>query len=157
MSKTTAKKDKEVDLLPETSEMSPAKRGEEIVWITDIDDPTILNYMRKGLRKDIDSIENYAQYITRMLMNNGLVTEFSSSITPLHDGFTLTMTIRIKGVKRSILERKIRYYKDVFWDRTYSGRKYKLIERMLEMVKAGERTVNSSNTPASSGEDSEES
>jgi len=103
----------DIDILDESSEgkRDQSRHGlyKDVIWLWEIKDSKVLTILRNALRKWMDAIENFSQYIARRIQDYGLVTEMTSNIYPIHDGFTLTITMKIKGIREDVLEKKLKF------------------------------------------------
>ena len=137
MNKGFAMEDR-IDVLDEEKEVKLEDIAEVssdgVVWIWDMKDPALIDAMRLFIRKWVDSIENFAQYIMRRMQKSGLIMEFSSSITPTKDGYTMTMNFRLRGIRADVLRKKWRLIKMHIQDRTTTMYKYRRAQQILERL-----------------------
>lgn len=100
-----------IDILSDSKDGKRFDMYKDIVWVADIaEDPAKILYLkrlRNVVRKWVDTIENYAQFIVRRMDAYGIVVQLDSSITPLPMGFELRMRINVVGVKKEFLKRGI--------------------------------------------------
>jgi len=121
-----------------TSEPAPEERAvptdrglfKDIKWVYEIDDPSLLDTLRLSIRKWLDSIENFAQYVSRKLLRYGLIIEFSSNITPTKDGYTMVITMRLRGVKEPLLKKMWRYIRMQSAGWSWEGLQYRKMEKL---------------------------
>jgi len=101
---------------------------DNVVWLWEIRDPHLINVLRNALAYMVHQVENYSQYVVRKMASLGLYTDFYSNILVEQDGVTLTLTFRLKGVYKEILEENIRKVRAMAMDRSPSSIKYKAAE-----------------------------
>ena len=146
----------EMSILPERAEEAESKLFEVsqdgVVWVWNIKEPVIIEVLRLFIRKWVDSVENFAQYVARRLQRNGVITEVSATITPTSDGYSLNITFRLKGVKYDLLKKQWRLIKRHYEDRTTVSYKYKRILDLLEKLeRAGDRLGRAIRDPLTTG------
>jgi len=150
----------ELDIVKEES-VSVSSKGRSnifrnIVWIWEIPNQKLLDMINLSVRKHIDSVENYAQFVARRLQDFGIVLEVESSVSPMPDGFRLTLSYKIRGVRKDIVEKKLRILKRHAKDWTTGSRKYKRAEELVNRLMSGEREVGDYTARALSEEVEEE-
>jgi len=134
----------EMNILPDKAEEAESHLFEVsqdgTVWIWNIKEPVIIEVIKLFVRKWVDTIENFAQYVARRLQRNGVITEVNSTISPTSDGYALNITIRVRGVKYDLLKKQWRLIKRHAQDRTTVSYRYKRMLDLLERLeKAGDR------------------
>jgi len=151
----------EIDLVEEenveTSRRSRSDVFRDVVWVWEIKDTKLLDILRLSVRKWVDSVENFAQYIARRLQSYGVVLEVQSNIYPISEGYMLNVSFKIRGVRESIVKSKRKILKLQAKDITTGSRKYKRAQEILERVSRFERENRDSGSPIDSPEAEEES
>jgi hypothetical protein len=81
---------------------------------------TILTYIRKW----IDGIDHYTDFVVRKIQSNGIYLEHTFNVAPLVDGYNIYITMRVVGVDAERVARRyssmkriinyIRQYRDVY-------------------------------------------
>jgi len=124
-----------LQILPDTSSETVSKTyvktPVDFVSIYDIQDVWLLDKARYIVRKHLNQVENYAQYIADKLTNRGIHIEFNGHITPNPYGFTLIITFNIGGIRRDLLANYLRPFKEYIRERTDTEYKYKRVDRIL--------------------------
>jgi len=126
-----------------------------VKWVWEIKNTKLLDIIRLSVRKWVDSVENFAQYVARRLQSYGIVLEIDSNLYPISDGYMLSLAFRIRGVREDVLESKKRLLKVYFRGASKSSRKYKRAEELLMRVEGSEREVGDS-SPRTDSEEIEE-
>jgi len=121
---------------PGTSTGSPA----DFVSIYDISDVWILDKARYIVRKHLNQVENYAQFVADKLINRGIHIDFSGHIAPNPYGFTLVITFNIAGIRRDLLKNYLRPFKQNISDRSPVRQKYKRIDKVVSNI-SGEEDI----------------
>jgi len=111
----------------------------DVKWVWEIEDTKMLEVVRLAVRRWVDSVENFAQYIVRRLQAYGIVLQVDSNIYPVNDGYMLTIAFRIRGVKESTLRSKMRLLKTMFREATTGSSKFKRAEERMRLVAGDER------------------
>jgi len=75
---------------------------DSVIWVDQGIDPLIIYEIRNSMRRYIDRIVNFGEYVSRTMNNYGIINEYSSKITPLYDGYTITITVKLKGIRRDV-------------------------------------------------------
>jgi len=83
----------------------------DVIWVWEIDDPRLLSVIRNALRKWIDGIENFAQYIARRIQSYGFIIEMNSNIYPTNEGYNLVISFKAKGIREDVLKKNWRFLK----------------------------------------------
>ncbi len=82
-----------------------------------------------AVRRWLDSIENYAQYAVRRLQYAGIVVNLSTSITPVADGYVMTIHISVQGVHEKLVQERWSHIKNMARDMTPLGSAFRKMEK----------------------------
>jgi len=128
----------------------------DIVWIWDVGERKLVEEILNTVREQLDSVENFAQYVARRLQNYGLVVAMESSITPVNDGYTLVVSFRLRGIRKDVVDkaRRLLWRHSKGW--TTAGIKYKRAEEEMSEGVGSEREAGDSTARADSEEVEEE-
>jgi len=107
----------------------------DFVSIYDIRDAWILDKARYIVRKHLNQVENYAQYVADRLTNRGIHIDFDGHIAPNPYGFTLIVTFNIAGIRRDLLSNYLRPFEQNISDRSPVRQEYKRIDRVVSNIR----------------------
>ncbi|RLE65537.1 MAG: hypothetical protein DRJ38_03565 [Thermoprotei archaeon] len=120
----------------------PAKESSlfrDVVWIWEIPSSHLVAVLAQAVRKQLDTVENYAQFVARRLQESGILVDVLTSMTPTTDGYTLTITFRVRGVRKDVLEKRFRLVKKIAKEITKSSVRYKRAEEILARLRQYDR------------------
>ncbi len=98
---------------------------QDYVSIYELPNQRLRDLVLRTTRKWVDALENFAQYIVRRLQKIGILCEFSSTINPIPDGFHISISIKIKGIRENLLKKHLREASRTANDRTISSKEYR--------------------------------
>jgi len=110
----------------------------DVVWIWEIPSSHLVALIAQAVRKQLDTVENYAQFVARRLQEMGIVVEVYSSMTPITDGYTLTVSFRVRGVRKNVLEKRFKVVRRLAKEITKASSRYKRVQELLERLRAYE-------------------
>jgi len=83
------------------------------VWLDEIKDMRLRRKLDRVIarivRKRLDAVENYAQFVIRKLQSFGILTEYSTNVEPVKDGFKVVIECRVRAVDLERLSKNVRY------------------------------------------------
>ena len=103
----------------------------DVIWLSDIDDPYVLEIIRGSLRKWIDGIVNFAHYIIRKLQYYGVLIDAEDRLMPTSDGYSLIINFHVVGMRGDVAKDVIRKLRRIARGKTDLERK---LERILELL-----------------------
>lgn len=124
----------------------------DVLWIHEIGDSRILEIVRGSIRKWVDGIENYAQFVVRKLQYKGVLIELASDIYPVHEGFSITLTFKVRGIRKDTLKPVLKVLARQARGMTGSDKKLRRIARLLEEMGEDVSDLGISTTPSSDEE-----
>ena len=127
----------------------------DIVWVWEIPSQKLLDVISLSVRRQLDTVENYAQFVARRLQDFGIVIEVESTISPMPDGYKLVLAFKLRGIRKDIVEKKLRILKRHAKDWMTASMKYKRLEKLIDRVMSSERAVGD-HAPRASSEEAEE-
>jgi len=127
-----------------------------VVWVWEIPSQKLLEVIGLSVRRQLDTVENYAQFVARRLQDFGIIIEVESTISPIYDGYKLVLAFKIRGVRKDIIEKKLRILKRHSKDWMTTSMKYKRLEKLIDRVVSSERAIRDRTSRTSSEEAEEE-
>jgi len=128
----------EIDIIGEgESEKNSRKRTslfKDIRWIYEIDNPHLLSILRNTIRKWLDGVENFAQYMARRMQSYGLVIELNTNMYPVPEGYTLNITFKLRGIREDVLRKRLKFLRRIGWDKTQGSKEFR---RAFEKIEEG--------------------
>ena len=112
-----------------------------VVWVWEIPSQKLLEVIGLSVRRQLDTVENYAQFVARRLQDFGIIIEVESTISPIYDGYKLVLAFKIRGVRKDIIEKKLRILKRHSKDWMTTSMKYKRLEKLIDRVVSSERAI----------------
>jgi len=95
-------------------------------------DPLLKRNIMTLMEKKLHSVDSFAKYVLRQLVRDGIYCDYNSNITPLPDGFRLTIEMRLAALDLEIAKRKIKSIYLRAFDLVGDLYKYREIERRIE-------------------------
>jgi len=118
----------------------PGVIQDNIVWLWEITNPNLIALLRNALAHPVHQVENFAQYLVRKMATKGYVLDFSSQILQDPEGYTLTVTFKIKGVNVNVLEEHLNTLKLYEKAKSRVLWQYRIADRMTQIpsIESGE-------------------
>ncbi|RLG59001.1 hypothetical protein DRN86_04905 [Candidatus Geothermarchaeota archaeon] len=110
----------------------------DVVWIWEIPSSKMVAIIAQAVRKQLDTVENYAQFVARRLQESGVVLDVQTSMNSIQDGYILTITFRVRGVRRDVLKKRLRPIKKLAGEWTRASKEYRHAEELLRRLTAYE-------------------
>lgn len=85
--------------------------GMKLIKWTDIRDALAQRSLLTYLKKWVESIENYTQYVIRRLQSVGIVCEFMYNSVPTPDGYDMYFRIRLQYVEPDRIAFRLKHFK----------------------------------------------
>jgi len=102
-----------LDVLPEPAERKEERKPSDLITLSEIDDPWVVDKLMLAVLKHVDQVENYAQWVFRRLADRGVYTSLDAKVQPAPNGFTLVLTVSLAGIKAGLLKEVKLYRKRV--------------------------------------------
>ena len=100
----------------------------DYISIHEIPEKRVRDLILRTVRKWGDSLENFGQYVIRRLQKLGILCEFSSNISPVPEGYHISITIRVKGISKDLVKKHLSEISRTAGDRTLSSKEYRKFE-----------------------------
>lgn len=90
------------------------------------------------VHKYIMRIPHFADYVSRDLMRHGVVCDISSSVSTTSTGWQIVITVNIKGVHESLLQKNLAAMEKLLKLKLITPEEYEKIRSLVEKEEEGE-------------------